>query len=96
MRSCPTLQPHGTHRAPLSIGLPRQEYWSELPFPSPGAFPDPGIKPTSALAGRFFTTKPQKLPNWLGKQNIVIAPNTVLAGENEDNSFNWSFYIEPL
>jgi len=37
----------------------RQEYWSGLPFPSPGDLPDPGIKPlflmTPALAGRFFT-----------------------------------------
>jgi len=40
----------------LSMGFPRQEYWSGLPFPSPGDFPDPGIEPTSpALAGRFFT-----------------------------------------
>ena len=48
------------HQAPLSMGFPRQEYWSELPFPSPGDLPDPGIKPMSlvspALAGRFFTT----------------------------------------
>ena len=29
---------------PLTIGFPRQEYWSELPFPSPGDLPDPGIK----------------------------------------------------
>jgi len=35
----------------------RQEYWSGLPFPSPGDVPNPGIKPVSlALAGRFFTT----------------------------------------
>ena len=41
------------------MGFPRQEYWSGLPFPSPGDFPDPGIKPTSlALAGGFFTTGP--------------------------------------
>ena len=46
------------HQVPLSMGFPRQEYWSELPFPSPGNIPDPGIKPmTLALAGRFFTTK---------------------------------------
>ena len=45
------------HQAPLSIGFSRQEYWSGLPFPSPGALPNPGIKPRSpALAGRFFTT----------------------------------------
>ena len=34
-------------QAPLSIGFPRQEYWSELPFPSPGDLPDPGVKPVS-------------------------------------------------
>ena len=44
------------HQAPLSMGFPRQEYWSELPFPSPGDLPDPGIEPeSSALTGRFFT-----------------------------------------
>ena len=32
-------------QAPLSVGFPRQEYWSGLPFPSPGDLPDPGIKP---------------------------------------------------
>ena len=31
-------------QAPLSMGLPRQEYWNELPFPSPGDLPDPGIE----------------------------------------------------
>ena len=35
------------HQAPLSMGFPRQEYWSVLLFPSPGDFPNPGIKPTS-------------------------------------------------
>ena len=47
-------------------GFSRQEYWSGLPFPSPGDLPDPGIEPVSpALAGRFFTTgSPGKpLPN---------------------------------
>ena len=34
-------------QAPLSMGFPRQEYWSRLPFPSPGNLPDPGTKPTS-------------------------------------------------
>ena len=45
-------------QVPLSMGLPRQEYWSGLPFPSPRDLPNPGIKPTSlatsALAGRSF------------------------------------------
>ena len=33
------------HQAPLSMGS-RQEYWSELPFPSPGNLPNPGIEPS--------------------------------------------------
>ena len=32
-------------QAPLSMGFPRQEYWGELPVPSPGDIPDPGIEP---------------------------------------------------
>ena len=47
------------HQTPLSIGFYRQ-YWSGLPFPSPGDLPNPWIKPTSlvspALAGGFLTT----------------------------------------
>ena len=42
-------------QASLSMGFSRQEYWSGLPFPSPGDRPEPGIEPTSlgspALAG---------------------------------------------
>ena len=47
-------------QALLSMEFSRQEYWSGLPFPSPGDLPDPGIKPGSfkspALAGGFFNT----------------------------------------
>jgi len=35
------------YQAPLSMGFSRQEYWSGLPFPSPGDLPDPGIEPRS-------------------------------------------------
>ena len=42
-------------QSPLSMGFPRQEYWSGLPFPLPGDLPHPGIEPASlAWAGRFF------------------------------------------
>ena len=48
------------HRAPLSVGFSRQEYWNRLLCPPPGDLPDPGIKPaflmTLGLAGQFFTT----------------------------------------
>ena len=44
-------------RAPLSIGSPRPEYWSRLPFPSPGHLSDPENEPGSpALQAGFFTT----------------------------------------
>ena len=47
-------------QAPLSMGFPRQEYWSGLPCPPPGDLPDSEIAPmslkSSALAGGFFTT----------------------------------------
>ena len=47
-------------QAPLSMGFSRQEYWSGLPFPSPGDLPPSGIEPRSlespALAGGFFIT----------------------------------------
>ena len=47
------------HQAPLSMGFPRQAYWSGLPFPSLEDLPDPGLKPVSSeLAGGFFTTEP--------------------------------------
>ena len=50
-------------QAPLSIGFPKQEYWSGLPFPSPGDLSEPGIELASpALAGGFFTTKPPGKP----------------------------------
>ena len=64
-QQCPTLcnSMDYSPRAPLSMGFPRQEYWSGLPFPSPGNLPNSGIEPLSpALAGRFFTTEPPGKP----------------------------------
>ena len=47
-KSCLTLlRPNEAYQAPLSMGFPRQEYWSGLLFSSPGDLPDPGIKPRS-------------------------------------------------
>ena len=44
---------------PLSMGLPKQEYLSGLPFPPPGDSPNPGIESASLpLADGFFTTEP--------------------------------------
>ena len=45
--------------APLSMGLPRQEYWSGLPFLSPRDLPDPGIEPRSpAFQADALTAEP--------------------------------------
>jgi len=51
------------HQAPLSMGFSRQKYWSGLPCPPPGDFPDLGIKLTSpSWAGGFFTVAPSGKP----------------------------------
>ena len=41
-------------QAALSMGFPRQEYWSGLPFPPPGDLPDAGIKLTSPCIGKWI------------------------------------------
>ena len=61
-----------TRQAPLSMGFSRQEYWSGLPFPSPGnssqrrnLFPtrdQTRVSCVSCIAGRFFTTEPSRKP----------------------------------
>ena len=58
-----------THQAPLSMGFSRQEYWSGLPFPSPGDLPDPGMRTP-------FTSRPGILKlgqrGWLGWLRICL------------------------
>ena len=58
-QSCLTLVTPWTvaRQAPLSMGFPRQEYWSGSPCPPPGDLPDPGIKPRSPAlqAGTLLT-----------------------------------------
>ena len=56
-----------THQAPLSTEFSRQEYWSGLPFPSPGDLPNPGIEPESpTLQADSLPPEPQ------GKLSVVI------------------------
>ena len=65
-KSCPTLVIPWTVacQAPLSMRFSRQEYWSGLPFPSPGDLPNPGIEPRSpALQGDSFPSELQENPN---------------------------------
>ena len=63
--SCPTLLTPWTvaYQAPLSMGFPRQEYWSGLPFPSPGDLPNPGIESKSlTLQADALTSEPSGKP----------------------------------
>ena len=56
-----------TYQAPRSMGFSRQEYWSGLPFPSPGDLPNPGIEPGSpALKVDALTSEPPGKPNTKG------------------------------
>ena len=57
------------HKAPLSLGFPRQEYWSGLLFPPPGDLSNPEIEYASpALVGEFFTTEPLGKPRLLSNR----------------------------
>ena len=89
------------HQAPLSMEIPRQEYWSGLLFPTPGDLSDPGIQPVSpALAGAggagwwrawfftFFTAEP------LGKSKMYQYPILILhAGKNKKTPCHNIAYI---
>ena len=65
------LWPHRlyvAHKAPLSMGFPRQEYWSELPFPSPGDLPDPGLEPRSPELQAVFCIVSRLFTDWATRE----------------------------
>ena len=68
------------HQVPLFMEFSRQEYWSGLPFPSPGDLPNPGTKPTSlaspALAGGFFTHRATWKPMYMCCVYVFITVST--------------------
>ena len=62
-------------QAPLSMGFPKQEYWSGLPFPSPRDLPNPGIELISpALQADSLPSEP------LGKPNTGVGNQSLLQG----------------
>ena len=81
--SCPTLC---DRQAPLSMGFSRQDYWSGLPFPTPGDLPDSGSELTSpaapALASKFFTTAPPRNPT--RKRRMTKSTEIPITGEDKD------------
>ena len=81
---CTQLLSHGqlfvtpwtvAHQAPLFMEFSSQEYWSRLPFPSPGDLPNPGTEHaylgSSALAGRFLTSAPPRKPYQANRVGVM-------------------------
>ena len=91
------------HQAPLSMGFPRQEYWSGLPFPFPGDLPNPRIELASpALAGKFFTTEPPGnifFHYWreafdIGNMvNFIFLKSGIVFLDSRNKSLNKLFYM---
>ena len=73
--------------------FPGKEYWSGLPFPTPGDLPDPGIKPASlaslALAGRFFTMRHLGSPHLLIRTPVILDQGSTLL-----TSFNFHYLLK--
>ena len=73
-------------QALLSLGFPRQEYWSRLPFPSPGDLPAQGREPESlsspTLAGKFFNTESPGKP-------VKLTWSTDFLQKYQDNSIKY-------
>ena len=81
------------------MGFCRQEYWSGLPFPSPGNLPHPSIElKFSALAGRFFTTEPPGKPSLqvpvlvqlLSRVRLFVTPWTAVHQASLSITNSWS------
>ena len=90
-------------QAPLSIGFPRQEYWSGLSFSSPRDLPKPGIESaflclaSLALAGRVFITEPPRKPpftrlpyNIINESHETIWSENI--GMNVSSHLDWAIY----
>ena len=79
-------------QAPLSMGCPREEYWSGQPFPFPGDLPDPGIGSASpvspSLAGRFFFHR----GTWKAQSYINRAPSILFSPFTASVTKNFSHF----
>ena len=96
------------HQAALPMEISRPEYWSELPFPTPSALPDPGIElaflVSPASAGRFFTSHHLGSHGYMSKLIMGHAfpsrcPKSLLhmCGQGSFSSpQQWSFYLFTL
>ena len=98
------------HQAPPSMGFSRQEYWSGLPFPSPGDLPDSGIEPRSpALQADTLTSEPPGKPSIVSGTDVFLEfPGflydpmnvgnliSVSPAFSKPNLFIWKFLIHVL
>ena len=84
-------------QAPLSMGFSRQEYWSGLPFPSPGDLPNPGIEPVSllspALAARFFIISATWEAPWASLEAQMVKRLPAMQ-ETQVQSLGWEDTLE--
>ena len=92
---CPTLLwPPWTiaHQAPLSMGFPRQEFWSGLLLPSPGDLSNPGDwNYVVSCTGRFFTTEPPGTPTLgYGFSKFVLS---ALSQQDWEASCRWQSWV---
>ena len=80
------------HQAPLSMGFSRQEYWSGLPFSSPGYLPDPGIEPRSpalqadALTSEHFLSLPFLGVEGVGRWGLYVSDGQICVFQEVWNS----------
>ena len=83
-----------------SMGFSRQEYWSGLPFPSPGDLPDPGIKPRShKLQADSLPAEPQGKPveSAHNTEDLSLIPRSRRSpGEGNGNPLQYSFLENPM
>ena len=104
--SCPTLrEPMGCSRqTPLSMGFPRQEHWSGLPFPSPGDLSAAGIAPKSLCllhrqAGSLPPAPPGKPLSHFQIYNTVLLTIVTMIYILHPRSYifcNWKFVLIPF
>ena len=91
-QSCLTLCDPVDYQAPPFMGFSTQEYWSGLPFPSPGDLPDPGIEAGSpALEADALTSEPPGKP----KLDFVKIKFPYIKGhhlESEKQTTDWKKY----
>ena len=76
------------HQAPWFMGFSRQESWSELPLPSPGDLPDPGIKPGSpALQADSLSSEPPGKPKTKRFAQPLLPSQAMLGVKDEETQF---------